>query len=786
MRISLLLSTHLSCASFCLFVGLAFPTHTNAQSDTLSQKLFGDKDLVEVAEDSIKFITSANLLSENYEDLPQEVIIIDGDDIRKFGYSTLVDVLKSLPGFRTSQPGNAMEGETFLMRGLYGNEHTKILVNGIPIKPEAVKGMPIAAQLPIRHAERIEIVMGPSSAAYGSDAMAGVINIVFPDVDLPVFAWADVQLMNNQGSEINLTLGGKMGRGKNTLNYQLFASSYTAADQNINFPEDSIRIGQDELIPEQWQLLVTEPESQNIPEIDYLPKESRLIGGNLKFRWFELSFMNMYRSDHSAIGSYPTVSTYHNPNLYVGENISTIALKYQDEKNKRYQSRASLSSVFYRMLPSSSYYGVDHFLSNGNNHMYARSFDIRGEYQGVFKINKQSNLVGGIIGNYSMSHVFTNFLASPIKYDGSIFEPPANWDALTTGAVANPLVDSISDLGSTTYIPTYEAVDVGMFFQYSYTSRSKNFYFVVATRADLIDLVDTAGTDMVFTPKAGIMYRPIANLKLRAFYGSGHRQARSYHLYNHYSEAGPAFVNGAGLKRRTNRNLKAETMQGGEVGATWKPTEAWRVDVSYFIHRMENRVLRQINVYDSTLASPPGAPIKLQGVSYFNGESYSTLGSFMLNINYEKRYAKAGYNLGLSYQFASGTERVEPEENSPAAEVETVPGYRFVPRNMIKANVVIDAFGFTLAINTQFYGDYITEVYRSNAFIEHDDDDNYYFNADISIHKELFRQLSLTASVGNLLNSSQSGIPNVNVSDSWNYNPQYGRTYRLGLIFKLN
>ncbi len=180
------------CKYFVLSTIVLLHSAAYSQDSTLTIKRFGFDDLNSEEFEKYKKKSSTNRLAENPDDLTQEVIIIDGDDIRKFGYSTLVDVLKTIPGFRTSQPGNAIEGETFLMRGLEGNDYTKILINGIPIKPEATKSMPIAAQLPIRHAEYIEIVQGPSSATYGSDAMAGVINIVFPNIDRPVFAWADV------------------------------------------------------------------------------------------------------------------------------------------------------------------------------------------------------------------------------------------------------------------------------------------------------------------------------------------------------------------------------------------------------------------------------------------------------------------------------------------------------------------------------------------------------------------------------------------------------------------
>jgi outer membrane receptor for ferrienterochelin and colicins len=111
-------------------------------------------------------------------DAPANVYIIEQQEILENGYLTLVDVLENILGIQTSQPGNSLNGELFMIRGLLGNYYCKILINGISVQPSGVGGMPIRAQLPIRQAEKIEVVFGPSLANYGGDAMAGVINII--------------------------------------------------------------------------------------------------------------------------------------------------------------------------------------------------------------------------------------------------------------------------------------------------------------------------------------------------------------------------------------------------------------------------------------------------------------------------------------------------------------------------------------------------------------------------------------------------------------------------------
>lgn len=315
------------CGLVALFL-LATPSFAQLEQmdSTMQIKRFTYGDLTSERFEKYKTSSSTNRLAENPDDLTQEVIIIDGDEIRKFGYTTLADVLKTIPGFRTSQPGNAIEGETFLMRGLLGNDHTKILINGIPIKPEAVKSMPIAAQLPIRHAEYIEIVQGPSSATYGSDAMAGVINIVLPEVDRPVFAWADVSGVTPATTDINLTLGGKAGKGKNVLNYQIFASSQTATNLNLRINRDSVLIDPSSLNQWEQQYYLPDKDDPEVPEVNSLIRLSRLIGGNFQFRGFELFATRMYREEHSALGFSPLAISYSDPSTTMGENINSVGL----------------------------------------------------------------------------------------------------------------------------------------------------------------------------------------------------------------------------------------------------------------------------------------------------------------------------------------------------------------------------------------------------------------------------------------------------------------------------
>jgi len=74
---------------------------------------------------------------------------------------------------------DAVIGTSAIMQGIGGND-IKILLNGIPIIGR-IGGNIDVSQIPMNNIERIEIIEGPMSVIYGSDALGGIINIITKD-----------------------------------------------------------------------------------------------------------------------------------------------------------------------------------------------------------------------------------------------------------------------------------------------------------------------------------------------------------------------------------------------------------------------------------------------------------------------------------------------------------------------------------------------------------------------------------------------------------------------------
>ncbi|NHZ34584.1 TonB-dependent receptor plug domain-containing protein [Massilia rubra] len=119
---------------------------------------------------------------------PSAVVVITGEEITKQGYKNLFDALNNQAqnsGVTTgADSGNTFtpSANTISLRGL-GPNHTLILLNGrrladFPTAYEGAVNFTNLANIPSSIVERVEILSGGASAVYGSDAIAGVVNII--------------------------------------------------------------------------------------------------------------------------------------------------------------------------------------------------------------------------------------------------------------------------------------------------------------------------------------------------------------------------------------------------------------------------------------------------------------------------------------------------------------------------------------------------------------------------------------------------------------------------------
>lgn len=105
------------------------------------------------------------------------ISIITGEEIRRRGAVTLAELLRDTPGMSVNQAGPRGTVAQVRMRGGEAN-HLLVLIDGVEANDLSQGNEFNFAHLLTQGIERVEIVRGPQSALWGSDALAGVINII--------------------------------------------------------------------------------------------------------------------------------------------------------------------------------------------------------------------------------------------------------------------------------------------------------------------------------------------------------------------------------------------------------------------------------------------------------------------------------------------------------------------------------------------------------------------------------------------------------------------------------
>ncbi len=106
------------------------------------------------------------------------VTVITRKEIEQRGYTTLVQALAAVPGVHIVQSGGPGAQASLFIRGT-DSEDVLVLLDGVPVNdPSDANGAFNFGDYTLNDVERIEVVRGPMSGLYGSNAIGGVVNII--------------------------------------------------------------------------------------------------------------------------------------------------------------------------------------------------------------------------------------------------------------------------------------------------------------------------------------------------------------------------------------------------------------------------------------------------------------------------------------------------------------------------------------------------------------------------------------------------------------------------------
>jgi vitamin B12 transporter len=121
-------------------------------------------------------VVTATKLETRAEQLGASVTVIPGDDVPRYHYETVEDVLRTVPGVDIRRAGSFGKLSTISIRGANANQ-VQVLVDGVRVKSPTT-GEADLSDISPDLIDRIEVIRGPQSTLYGADAMGGVVNII--------------------------------------------------------------------------------------------------------------------------------------------------------------------------------------------------------------------------------------------------------------------------------------------------------------------------------------------------------------------------------------------------------------------------------------------------------------------------------------------------------------------------------------------------------------------------------------------------------------------------------
>ena len=730
-------------------------------------------------------VISGSRSEKEVADLPFTIMVITGEEIRANGYLTLADVLKRLPGIRVSQPGSALEGETFLMRGLLGNTYAKILINDLPIKPFLVSGMPIGAQLPIREAERIEVIYGPAATIYGVDASAGIINIILKDSERPIYLQADLGFGGDKFTNLDIMFSGKLGKDKKVLKFQVFGNFTSFNDRRIKYELDSLYnpiTYQNIFNPGNFSYLDRPNYSGTAeePQLGELPHLSNALGIDLRYRNWQLSIQRYYRRDHSSIGLSPYAVSYANPLNYFGEEINNFHLNYSKTKN-RFQLKTSLSVLGYGTDSHSSYSYVIPFFNyiqqvfaeeilgngppldslrkviddlyfSGTRYSSALSGEGRIEVLTGFQFNEKFELTAGLNLQGGGGTPLRNYSPVPLNYqDDSII-------------IERIIIDEAYYFDFSSFVEGY--LNIGKWNIIAGTQIFNRF-------TDYSDI-----NRFIMNPRLAIQYRWTDQFSLRASTGRSYRYPSPYYSATTYL----IDVNNIG-QVNTGANLSPERTLSAEFGSRWSSGTKVSGDASFYYTRT-NDFIRY------ALIPAPDSNGYISG--YFNDNSaYAELFGIQSSISFKDILPSIGLSCTFNVNYALGKEgfsaysfqdfefllieldelRSQPKWIAQLdIELKPFKKVRFLLENTFLTR--------SLTQNTLFY-QFPDLVADSNLY------NPGYYTLDLMVNYEFNRQLLAYLKFTNFFNAEYAGLDATPDADGLIYNPQSKRFLRFGVNYRL-
>nr|ABD75800.1 putative outer membrane protein [uncultured bacterium] len=488
--------------------------------------------------EDIPMVVTVSKKPERVTEAPSIVSIITAEDIERMGARTIMDVLRTIPGFEIHT--DAWNVSQITVRGLRSETSSgvKILIDGHALNDPFTGGATeFYEDLPLSNVQRIEVIRGPASSLYGANAFVSVINILTKDaLDINGI---NVSVRADTFHTVNPSF--QWGKIINNLEMTLFVDYLTTQGGKLSVSADSMSV-YDQSVAGIYPPVSLAPgdfrEEQERIDVAYKLAYHgfTLYGRFLRKEWGPFLTDYFILNDDSA----ETVTHFYTALDF--QRFLTERLEIQGKAYVDYfflEEREHLATGL--SLPSPLRENETYTYPNGIMvEAFDKSWRVGGEQLLNYRLFARNDLTLGIAYEYLVVADFD------VRTNAQNIERDLPPDELYNLDVLLP--DVQTSLSRSVF---------SLFAQDTWSVR-QNIDLTLGLRGDFFS--DFGG---VLTPKVGITYRPDPRVNVKAMFGNAFRVPAFYETFIERPSQGSA----------ARDDLVVENLGMLEIGVGYKPFE---------------------------------------------------------------------------------------------------------------------------------------------------------------------------------------------------------------------
>ena len=569
--------------------------------------------------EKIPTIVTASKRTERITEAPSIISVITEEDIERMGARTIIDVLRTIPGIEIVR--NEYNTSQIAVRGLLSESSAgiKILFDGHTLNDPITGGATaFYDDLPLRNVQRIEIIRGPASALYGTNAFVSVVNIITKEAQ-------DINgLEVSMGTGSNHTINPSFlyGEALNDVNLTLYFDYYTTKGDKFFINSDSMT-GYDSLTGSTVSLA---PGS--------FSEEREKIDLSYKVRYHDFTLHGKFYDKHR--GPFLTNAFVLNEDSTEDTRHFYTELEYSRFLTERVEFHSKVYVDYYEYDVFENFArGITLFSDNDklltypnglSNNIHLESWRFGNEEQLNVRLFKNNDLTLGFAYEYSS--------VGDVSYLTNIYN-------VDVGVDPDVLLD-IREFVSGVNYSSYQTV-AAVFLQDTWRIRD-SIDLTFGMRGDFFD--DYGG---VFTPKAAMVYEPNQDFNIKLLFGSAFRVPS-------FSET---------LIENPEEESSTEELHTFEVGFGYKPTEWLVAEVNYF--NTEINELTEVTNGEEIGSYPIGTTQTYRTVGGFDAQGVEIelrgTSEKDINLGIIPRIISSTFRLNYSYQDTQDSQTHEKVPN---------------------------------------------------------------------------------------------------------------------------